>query len=132
MYTPQCIFDEKQLGEIVMGWIVILLVIGLIVWRTMPAKGVRIAAPEEVKPLLKQKGNQFIDVRTLGEYSGRHVKEFKNIPLNDLPKRLGELDQDKPVYVMCQSGMRSGRAASLLMKKGFSEVINVKGGMNAW
>ncbi|WJY26854.1 rhodanese-like domain-containing protein [Sporosarcina trichiuri] len=115
-----------------MGWIVILLVIGLIVWRTMPAKGVRTVSPEVVKPLLKQKGNQFIDVRTPGEYSGRHVKEFKSIPLNDLPKRLGELDKDKPVYVICQSGMRSGRAASLLKKKGFSDVVNVKGGMSAW
>ncbi len=86
----------------------------------------------EVKPLIKDKKKQFIDVRTPGEYKSRNVKEFKNIPLNDLTKRIGELDKDKETYVICQSGMRSSRAAGVLKKQGFTNVTNIKGGMSAW
>ncbi len=115
-----------------MGWIIFLVLIALIVWRTKPAKGVRTVSSAEVKPLLKDKNKQFVDVRTPAEYKGGHVKGFKNIPLNDLPKKMETLDPEKETFVICQSGMRSARAASLLKKKGFYHVVNVKGGMSAW
>ncbi|WP_432353589.1 rhodanese-like domain-containing protein [Sporosarcina sp. A2] len=115
-----------------MGWILILLLVAFLVWRMKPAKGIRTMSATEVKALTKDKSKQFVDVRTPGEYKGRHVKEFKNIPLNDLGKRMGELDKNKETYVICQSGMRSVRAAGMLKKEGFTEVINVKGGMSAW
>lgn len=115
-----------------MSWIIILLIVAFFVWRMKPAKGIRTMSTTEVKALTKDKSKQFVDVRTPGEYKGRHVKEFKNIPLNDLGKRMSELDKDKETYVICQSGMRSARAAGILKKAGFSDVINVKGGMSAW
>ncbi|WOV84281.1 rhodanese-like domain-containing protein [Sporosarcina jeotgali] len=115
-----------------MSWIIILLIAAVFVWRMKPAKGIRTMSAIEVKALTKEKSKQFIDVRTLGEYQSRHVKEFKNIPLNDLSKRLEELDKNKETYVICQSGMRSARAAGILKRQGFSDVINVKGGMSAW
>ncbi|REB08083.1 rhodanese-like domain-containing protein [Sporosarcina sp. BI001-red] len=115
-----------------MSWIVILLIVAFFVWRMKPTKGIRTMSTIEVKALTKDKSKQFVDVRTPGEYQGRHVKEFKNIPLNDLGNRLDELDKNKETYVICQSGMRSARAAGILKKQGFTEVINVKGGMSAW
>ncbi|MBD7907690.1 rhodanese-like domain-containing protein [Sporosarcina gallistercoris] len=115
-----------------MSWIIVLLIVAFFVWRMKPAKGIRTMSTTEVKALTKDKSKQFVDVRTPGEYKGRHVKEFKNIPLNDLGKRMSELDKDKETYVICQSGMRSARAAGMLKKAGFSDVINVKGGMSAW
>ncbi|MGG0643831.1 rhodanese-like domain-containing protein [Sporosarcina gallistercoris] len=115
-----------------MSWIIILLIVAFFVWRMKPAKGIRTMSTTEVKALTKDKSKQFVDVRTPGEYKGRHVKEFKNIPLNDLGKRMSELDKNKETYVICQSGMRSARAAGMLKKAGFSDVINVKGGMSAW
>lgn len=115
-----------------MSWIIILLIVAFFIWRMKPAKGIRTMSTTEVKALTKDKSKQFVDVRTPGEYKGRHVKEFKNIPLNDLGKRMSELDKDKETYVICQSGMRSARAAGMLKKAGFSDVINVKGGMSAW
>ena len=115
-----------------MTWIIILLVVAFLVWRMMPTKGVRTMSTTEVKPLTKDKSKQFVDVRTPAEYKGRNVKEFKNIPLNDLGKRMSELDKDKETYVICQSGMRSARAAGMLKKQGFTNVVNVKGGMSAW
>lgn len=115
-----------------MSWIIILLIVAFFVWRMKPAKGIRTISTTEVKALTKDKSKQFVDVRTPGEYKGRHVKEFKNIPLNDLRKRMSELDKSKETYVICQSGMRSARAAGMLKKAGFTDVINVKGGMSAW
>lgn len=96
------------------------------------AKGVKSISGDELKPELKKKGKQFIDVRTPAEYSANRIKEFKNIPLNELPARMNELDADKETYVICQSGMRSSKAAALLKKKGFDQVINVRGGMGSY
>jgi rhodanese-related sulfurtransferase len=48
-----------------------------------------------------------------------------------LPKKIDKLDKDKEI-VICQSGMRSAKAAKLLKKQGFEKINNVKGGMGAW
>lgn len=74
---------------------------------------------------------QYIDVRTPSEYSSHRIKNFKNIPLDTLPTKLSTFHKSKATIVICQSGMRSSRACSLLAANGI-QVINVKGGMNAW
>ncbi|MCJ1909837.1 rhodanese-like domain-containing protein [Planococcus ruber] len=114
-------------------WMMILIgaVFVFIAYRAMaPTKGVKSVSTEELKLELKKKGMQFIDVRTPAEFKAGHIKEFKNIPLNTLPNRLNELNTGKAIYLICQSGMRSSRAADLLKKNGFDQVINVSGGMN--
>ncbi|MDR4938779.1 rhodanese-like domain-containing protein [Rossellomorea marisflavi] len=108
------------------------IVLVLILSRLMPVKGIRMISTEELKRELKNKNKQFIDVRTPGEYKGNHIRGFKNIPLQQLPKQIATLSKDKEVVVICQSGMRSMNAAKLLRKSGFHSVTNVKGGMNAW
>ena len=116
-------------------WLIVLIgaVIVFIGYRAMsPSKGVKSISTDELKPELKKKNKQFIDVRTPGEFKGNRIKEFKNIPLNELPGRVGELDKDKETYVICQSGMRSSKAASILSKNGFNHVINVRGGMGSY
>ena len=92
-----------------MDWVFILLIVGFFVWRIMPAKGVGSISTGDLKGMLKNKSVQFIDVRTPGEYKGRHIKEFKNVPLNTLKSQLGTLDKSKETVVICQSGMRSGQ-----------------------
>ena len=59
------------------------------------------------------------------------MKGFQNIPLNELASKVNQLDKNKEVIVICQSGMRSKQAAKVLKKLGFQRVINVSGGMNA-
>ncbi|WP_240184660.1 rhodanese-like domain-containing protein [Staphylococcus aureus] len=86
---------------------------------------------KELKNIVEKKGKQFIDVRTVGEYRGNHMKGFQNIPLNELASKANQLDKNKEVIVICQSGMRSKQAAKMLKKLGFQQVINVSGGMNA-
>ncbi|MCG3086516.1 rhodanese-like domain-containing protein [Sporosarcina cyprini] len=115
-----------------MGWILFFIVVAFLVWRMMPAKGVRSISTEELKGMLQDKTKQFVDVRTPGEYKARHIKEFKNIPLQGLHAKMDQLDKTKEVVVICQSGMRSSKAAALLKKAGFANVVNVRGGMSAW
>lgn len=87
---------------------------------------------EDLKGTFKKKETQWIDVRTPAEYKANHIKKFKNIPLHELAARTQELDAGKETYVICQSGMRSRKAAGILKKKGFEQVINVKGGMGSY
>lgn len=115
-----------------MTWLIILLVVGFIAWRMMPPRGVRSISTASLKPMLKDKTKQLIDVRTEGEYKQRHIKEFKNMPLNLLPGELSKLDKTKETIVICQSGMRSMQAAKVLKRAGFTNIINVSGGMSAW
>lgn len=68
-----------------------------------------------------------LDVRTVTEYAGGHLEEFRNIPIDELRERLDELDSGKPVYVICQSGLRSYIAAGILEGNGFA-VYNFSGG----
>ena len=56
-----------------------------------------------------------------------HAKGFINIPVDELRKRIGELDRSKPVYVICQSGLRSYIASRILMGNGF-DAYNFAGG----
>lgn len=68
-----------------------------------------------------------IDVRTPAEYERGHVEGWINFPLDDIRKRLGELDKTKPVYLMCQIGLRGYIASRILVQHGFT-VYNLSGG----
>ncbi|SEG01871.1 Rhodanese-related sulfurtransferase [Halpernia humi] len=75
-------------------------------------------------PSLMQNGAQIIDVRTTAEYSGGHIRNSKNIPLQNLSQNLKKINKNKPVITCCASGMRSASAKSILEKNGFTEVYN--------
>lgn len=68
-----------------------------------------------------------LDTRTAGEYSRGHIEGFVNIPVDELRERLDEVPQGKPVYVICQSGLRSYIASRILAGNGY-EVYNFSGG----
>ena len=68
-----------------------------------------------------------LDTRTVGEYASGHIDGFLNIPVDELRERLGELDKGKPVYVICQSGLRSYIACRILHGNGFA-CYNFSGG----
>jgi rhodanese-related sulfurtransferase len=73
-----------------------------------------------------------VDVREYAESAGGRVSGAKLLPLGELEKRQTELDHTKPVYVMCRTGRRSGEAQKKLKALGFTNVINVAGGFEAW
>ncbi len=68
-----------------------------------------------------------LDTRTPKEYGMGHADGFINIPVDELRERISELDKSKPVYVMCQSGLRSYIASRILTNCGF-DVYNFAGG----
>ena len=68
-----------------------------------------------------------LDTRTEGEYRRGHIEGFRNIPVDELRARIGEIEAGKPVYVICQSGLRSYIATRILEGYGF-EAYNFVGG----
>jgi NADPH-dependent 2,4-dienoyl-CoA reductase/sulfur reductase-like enzyme/rhodanese-related sulfurtransferase len=68
-----------------------------------------------------------LDTRTVGEYSRGHIEGFRNIPVDELRERINEIERGKPVYVICQSGLRSYVACRILRGNGF-EAYNFSGG----
>ena len=68
-----------------------------------------------------------LDTRTVGEYSSGHIEGFVNIPVDELRERIGEIEAGKPIYVICQSGLRSYIATRILEGYGF-EAYNFAGG----
>ncbi|AQT78107.1 MBL fold metallo-hydrolase [Mycolicibacterium litorale] len=75
---------------------------------------------------------QMVDVRNPGEVAAGTIPGAVNIPVGQLPDRLGELDPRKPTVVYCAGGYRSSVAASLLRRHGFTDVSDVLGGYGAW
>jgi rhodanese-related sulfurtransferase len=108
------------------------LFIGVFAWRLVPVKGIRSITTVQLRNELGDYNKQYIDVRTPMEFKGRSIKGFKNIPLDQLMNKAATLSMDKEVVIICQSGMRSTRAAKILKKLRFKQITNVKGGMNAW
>lgn len=111
------------------AWLIVAIVVAFLVWRMMPAKGVRSISAAQLKNILHDKDKVFIDVRTPAEYKGRNIPQFKNIPLGS---NFNQLPKDKEIVVICQSGMRSSQACKQLKKQGFERVTNVRGGMGAY
>jgi rhodanese-related sulfurtransferase len=72
-----------------------------------------------------------LDVREDDEWAAGHVPHATHIPLGQLGSRTAELPQDRQIYVICRSGMRSARAAQALSGAGW-QAANVAGGMQDW
>ncbi|AJH78087.1 MULTISPECIES: rhodanese-like domain-containing protein [Heyndrickxia] len=75
---------------------------------------------------------QLIDVREPNEFANGHILGARNIPLSQLKMRLKEIRTDKPVYLYCQNGTRTGRAAEMLYKNGCRDLYQLKGGFKNW
>jgi rhodanese-related sulfurtransferase len=75
---------------------------------------------------------QLIDVREPNEFEAGHILGARNIPLSQMRMRMKEIRPDLPVYLYCQSGMRSVRAAQFLYRKGYKDLTQLKGGFKGW
>ena len=79
---------------------------------------------------LVKDGAIILDVRSINEYQGGHIKGSINIPVDQLRNDIDKLkDKTKPIITCCASGMRSASAKSILQSHGFSQVHN-GGGWN--
>lgn len=82
---------------------------------------------DEINDLPRDGSVTLLDTRTAKEYGRGHVEGFKNIPVDDLRERLEEIDKTKPLYVMCQSGIRSYISCRILAAEGY-DCYNFSGG----
>jgi len=79
----------------------------------------------------RRAGATVVDVRDGDEYATGHVAGATSLPLPEVEPRMQELPKDQTVYLICQGGGRSGKAADLLSEAGF-DVRSVAGGTSAW
>ena len=86
---------------------------------------------EDVDRLPRDGSVTLLDTRTVEEFAHGHIDGFFNIPVDELRERMGELDKRKPVYVICQSGLRSYIACRILEGNGF-DCYNFSGGFRLY
>ena len=73
-----------------------------------------------------------IDVREKWELDVARIPDVQHIPMGEIPARVGELDPEREIVVMCRSGGRSMQVAQFLDRTGFKRVTNLTGGILAW
>lgn len=116
-------------------WLIALLLVsgGALLWPALQRRGAKVSALQATQ-LINQGKTAIVDVREPSAFATGHLRDAKNIPLKELPNRVGELDKfkAKPVIAVCQTGMQSAKAAAQLKKAGFSEVFSLDGGVSAW
>jgi hydroxyacylglutathione hydrolase len=105
--------------------------------RSLEARPDLTATTERVSPPLAAErlaaGSAIaIDLRTPGERAQKAVPGSVSIPLNHLAERFGELPTDRALLLYCAGGYRSSIGASLLQRKGFTQVAEIAGGVAAW
>jgi rhodanese-related sulfurtransferase len=93
-----------------------------------------IEAQELAARLRGPEAPQLLDVRTRREWEKGHIAGSLNVPVQELPSRLASLDlhHDLPVVAICLSGHRSIPAVRLLARRGYRDVLQLRGGMLAW
>ncbi len=98
----------------------------------MKSSGKHVNATEATQ-LINHKA-QVIDVRSAAEFASGHIQHSKLMPVQELATMLptAKLKHDKPVLIICASGMRARRAASILEKEGFTDIAILDGGLKTW
>ena len=88
----------------------------------------------EATRLINSEDPLLLDVREPNEYNSGHLPDALHIPLSQIKDRTDELAKyaSRPVIVYCARGVRSGSAATALAKVGFSRVLELRGGLQAW
>jgi rhodanese-related sulfurtransferase len=75
---------------------------------------------------------ELVDVREPWETAHCRIEGSRTVPMGEIASRLGELDPDRATVVICHHGTRSMHVVMWLAQQGFSDVINLRGGINAW
>ena len=98
------------------------------------AYGIKSVPPTQAVLLVNRESGVFVDVGEVTEYKTGHVPNAVNVPMSMLAQGTPQLDKYKqrPVVVVCRTGNRSLKAATVLRKRGFASVYLLAGGLTAW
>ena len=90
--------------------------------------------PDECKLYLESSPEKplLLDVREPWEYNIVHLQDSRLLPMRQLPAELDSLDEEREIIVICHHGIRSLQVALFLDGRGFSNVVNLRGGLDAW
>ncbi len=124
-----------RLGRIGFDQVVGYLKDGMMALKSRPdliSRTTRITAAALAETLTTSERPKVIDVRTEREWQEGSIEHSVNIPLPHLSERLDELQKDQAIVVHCASGYRSSIAASVLASEGFTQVMDLVGGYDAW
>jgi rhodanese-related sulfurtransferase len=95
--------------------------------------GYRDLNPPEVKKMLDDnKKIRLIDVREDWEYRIAHIENSELMPMSNFIKHVDMLKEDEEIILYCHTGVRSANICRFLADKGFRNLINLKGGIEAW
>jgi rhodanese-related sulfurtransferase len=92
---------------------------------TAPELAAWLGDASRAKPVL-------LDVREPWEFQTCHIADALPMPMNSVPARMNELEEDRPVVCICHHGGRSMQVAAFLERNGFTQVTNLTGGVHAW
>jgi len=127
--SPPVEFVRNNLLLIVVAFVSGAMLVWPLVRRTAGGPWVN---PAQATHLINREDALVLDVRDPGEYGAGHILGARNVPV----ARIGEGDvakrKDRPLIVYCDGSDRSGKAVSALKKAGFSRVVNLSGGLQAW
>lgn len=95
---------------------------------------VKIVSPAELNDTLRLSAVKpvLLDVREPYEYAICHIGDSVNIPMGEIAGRIVELDPSEATIVICHHGFRSMNVAMFLVDRGFNNVANLDGGIEAW
>lgn len=123
------------MGKKIIAGLVVLLFIGFIGFQFMnqSTSVSNITTDEMAAKMESNDGNSvFIDVREPDEFAAGHVPGIINLPLSALSEETADFPKDSEIVIICRSGNRSLQAADKLQDYGFTNLVNVQGGMNDW
>lgn len=94
----------------------------------------KIVNPSEFKKLIAKKEGFLLDVRTLYEFESGHIKDAEQLNYYSFSfkENLLLLPKDKPIYLYCRTGYRSGKTAEILKANGYENVYNLQYGLKDW
>jgi hydroxyacylglutathione hydrolase len=92
----------------------------------------RVISLPEFRSLYESNGIQVVDLRGAVEYNSGHIKRADNVFIGTILNNLNKIDKNKKVVIHCQGGDRSAIGYSLLVKNGYTNVLNYSGGINEW
>ncbi len=106
----------------------------LLLWPVLQGAAAAGLDPAAAVQLINREKAVVIDVCEPNEFAAGHVGGSKNVPLSQLEAKLAGTVKNKalPLILVCQSGMRSGRAVFVAKKLGYSNAQSLAGGMGAW
>lgn len=105
----------------------------LLFWPMMRDRGPK-ASPLQTTQFINQGKTLILDIRPAAQFAEGHLRDARNIPFEELEKRLGELNKakNKTIIVVCQTGAQSSKAVPKLLAAGFAQTYRLEGGLAAW